>query len=27
VWGQVFFHQVPPDAMRDRLLTHANLPS
>jgi asparagine synthase (glutamine-hydrolysing) len=27
VWGQIFFHQVPPETMRDRLLTHAALPA
>jgi asparagine synthase (glutamine-hydrolysing) len=26
VWGQIFFHDVAPETMRDRLLTHANLP-
>jgi asparagine synthase (glutamine-hydrolysing) len=26
VWGQIFFNQVPPETMRDTLLTHASLP-
>lgn len=26
VWGQIFFNQAAPDAIRDTLLTHVSLP-